>query len=174
MTQPEKHIIGRADRIDLPGFGAFDIEAKVDTGAYTSAIHCSKIKVRRENGKQYIVFRILDSHIALLERRRYVTSQFKRKKVRSSSGHVERRYFIKAHVLLFGQRILAEFSLSDRETMRFPVLLGRKLLKNRFLVDVSLTDVSFMRKHHQQLAECEQLRIFRPQDLPQPPPREGA
>lgn len=104
------------------------------------------------------MFRILDSHIALLEHRLYVTSQFKRKKVRSSSGHVARRYFIKAHVLLFGERILAEFSLSDRETMRFPVLLGRKLLKGRFLVDVSLTDVSFMQKHRRQLAERGQLR----------------
>ncbi len=162
MTQPEKHIIGRADRIDLPGFGVFDIKAKVDTGAYTSAIHCSKVKVRRKNGKQYIVFRILDSHIALLERRRYVTSQFKRKKVRSSSGHVEKRYFIKAHVLLFGQQILTEFSLSDRETMRFPVLLGRKLLKDRLLVDVSLTDVSFIQKQRKEQAEREQLKIFRP------------
>jgi len=162
LAQPEKHIIGRADRIDIPRFGACDIRVKVDTGAYTSAIHCSRIKVRRRNGKKYIVFRILDSHIPLLEHRRYVTSQFSRKPVRSSSGHVEKRYFIKAHVLLFGRRILAEFSLSDRETMRYPVLLGRKLLKNKFLVDVSLTNVSFTEKYRREMPEREQLKIFPP------------
>jgi hypothetical protein len=162
LAEPEKHIIGRADKIDLPGFGAFNIEAKVDTGAYTSAIHCSKIEVRKKDGKKYIVFRILESHIPLLEHRRYVTSRFKKKKVRSSSGHAETRYFIKAHVLLFGQRILTEFSLSDRESMRYPVLLGRKLLKNRFLVDVSLMNVSFAYKQQKRMRERKQLKIFRP------------
>lgn len=156
----EKLIIGRADKVDLPDFGAFDIEAKIDTGAYTSAIHCSKIKEKKKDGKRQISFRILDSHIAVVEHRRYVTTRFKKKKVRSSSGHVEKRYFIEAYVILFGKRILAEFSLSDRETMRFPVLLGRKLLKNRFLVDVSLTDVSYQQKQQRAATRRSQLRLF--------------
>ncbi|MCU0353400.1 MAG: RimK/LysX family protein [Cytophagales bacterium] len=142
-------VIGRHDRIDLPDFGAFDIAAKIDTGAYSSALHCSEIKVRRKNGRRYISFRILDSHIPAVEHRRYVTTRFRRKKVRSSSGHVEVRYFIQTHIVLFGQRIRAEFSLSDRETMRFPVLLGRKLLRNRFLVDVAQKDVSYQQKQRQ-------------------------
>ncbi len=146
MPNSPLQIIGRFDKIDLPDFGAYNIEAKVDTGAYSSAIHCAEIKILKKQGNRKISFHILDSHIPAVERRRYVTSHFRKKKVRSSSGHVEKRYFIETHIVLFGKRIRAEFSLSDRETMRFPILLGRKLLKKRFLVDVSLTDVSFLQK----------------------------
>jgi len=161
MADNSRLIIGRFDKIDLPDFGAYNIEAKIDTGAYSSAIHCSKIKVRKKNGRRQISFHILDSHIPVVEHRRYVTSRFRKKKVRSSTGHVTKRYFIEAYVVLFGQRILAEFSLSDRETMRFPVLLGRKLLRNRFLVDVALTDVSYTQKLQKLQQEKDQLTLFR-------------
>ncbi|MDJ1506484.1 RimK/LysX family protein [Cytophagaceae bacterium BD1B2-1] len=142
----QRQIIGRFDRIDLPDFGAMNIGAKIDTGAYSSAIHCSKIKLYKKKGKRYISFHILDSHIPVIEHRRFITSRFRKKKVRSSSGHVEKRYFIETYIILFGEKLLVEFSLSDRENMRFPVLLGRKMLKNRFLVDVALIDVSYHRK----------------------------
>lgn len=161
MTNAPGLIIGRFDKIDLPDFGAYDIEAKIDTGAYSSAIHCAKIKVVKEGDKKKISFHILDSHIPSVENRRYVTSRFRKKKVRSSSGHVTKRYFIETYIVLFGQRILAEFSLSDRETMRFPILLGRKLLKNRFLVDVALTNVSFVQKQQQLMSQRSQLPIFK-------------
>lgn len=141
-----RQIIGRFDRIDLPDFGAINIGAKIDTGAYSSAIHCSNIKLYKKKGKRYISFHILDSHIPVIEHRRYITSRFRKKKVRSSSGHVEKRYFIETYIILFGEKLLVEFSLSDRENMRFPVLLGRKMLKNRFLVDVALIDVSYHQK----------------------------
>jgi hypothetical protein len=160
MTDDSRLVIGRFDKIDLPEFGAYDIKAKIDTGAYSSAIHCSRIQVRKKDGKRQLCFHILDSHIPAVEHRRYITSRFRKKQVRSSSGHVETRYFIETYIVLFGQRILAEFSLSDRESMRFPVLLGRKLLKNRFLVDVALTDLSFLLKQQQQQAQRDQLRIF--------------
>ena len=38
-----KQLIGRVDKIDFPLLNLFEIDAKIDTGAYTSAIHCSKI-----------------------------------------------------------------------------------------------------------------------------------
>ncbi len=164
MTDNVKPIIGRFDKIDLPEFGAYDIEAKIDTGAYSATIHCSKIKIRKKDGKRLISFHILDSHIPAVEHRRYVTARFRKKSVRSSSGHVAKRYFIETYIVLFGQKFVAEFSLSDRETMRFPILLGRKLLKNRFLVDVALTDVSFTHKQQQLQSQRDQLPIFKPSD----------
>jgi hypothetical protein len=56
------------------------------------------------------------------------------------------RYVIKTKVTLFGKTFKTEFSLADRQQMRYPVLLGRKLLRNRFIVDVSLENVSFSQK----------------------------
>ncbi|HBN02666.1 MAG TPA: clan AA aspartic protease, partial [Bacteroidetes bacterium] len=62
---------------------------------------------------------------------------FKTKKVRSSNGIVTNRYQIKMDVEINGHSFRTTFNLSNRSKMRFPTLLGRKLLGNRFIVDVT-------------------------------------
>jgi hypothetical protein len=145
----EKCLIGRRDMVDLPGFGLQDIEAKVDTGAYTSAIHCSHIKLIERRGVKKISFHILGSLQEGLGERVFVTKNFKEKKIKSSFGQIEERFVIKTKIKLFGRVIRAEFSLSDRTEMKYPILLGRKLLKNRFIVDVSLFNLSYNQKLNQ-------------------------
>jgi hypothetical protein len=136
--------IGRIDKIDLPEFGLSDIPAKIDTGANRSAIHCSQIFETHENGRPEISFHIpLDSSHG--EKDFHVKSFFK-KKIRSSSGHMEERYIIKTTVVLFGKKIHATFSLTDRAEMKYPILLGRKLLNSKFIVDVAQQDLSFKEK----------------------------
>ena len=137
-------VIGRIDKIDLPEFGLENIPAKIDTGANRSSIHCSEIFQTLENGKEEVSFHIpLDSSHG--ENVFHIKSFYK-KKIRSSSGHIEERYIIKTVIKLFGRKINTTFSLSDRTEMNYPVLLGRKLLKSRFLVDVSKEDLSFKQK----------------------------
>jgi hypothetical protein len=147
--KPQKCLIGRRDLVDLPGFGLENIEAKIDTGAYTSAIHCSQIKVIERNGVKKISFHILGSHQEGLGEKVFITRNFKEKKIKSSFGQIEERFVIKTKVKLFGRVIRAEFSLSDRTEMKYPILLGRKLLKNRFIVDVSLYNLSYNQKIRQ-------------------------
>lgn len=62
-----------------------------------------------------------------------------KKNVKSSNGKVEERYFIKSVIEIFGKKYKAELSLTDRKDMKYPMLLGRKFLKDKFIVDVSLT-----------------------------------
>jgi hypothetical protein len=38
-------ILGRSDRVDLPGLGLTNIHAKIDTGAYTCSLHCSRAEI---------------------------------------------------------------------------------------------------------------------------------
>ena len=78
--------------------------------------------------------------------KKFVTEHFELKAVKNSFGQTEMRYVIKTKVTLFGKTFKTEFSLADRQQMRYPVLLGRKLLRNRFIVDVSLENVSFSQK----------------------------
>lgn len=59
---------------------------------------------------------------------------------------MEERYVITTDILIFNKRIKTEFSLSDRSTMKYPILLGRKLLAKRFVVDVAVTNLSFKNK----------------------------
>ena len=60
------------------------------------------------------------------------------KNVKSSNGKTEERIFVKTTVELLGKKYEAELSLTNRKDMRYPMLIGRKYLKGRFLVDVSL------------------------------------
>jgi len=136
-------VIGRIDLIDLPEFGLENIHAKIDTGANRSSIDCSKIEHVIRDGKDCIAF-----HIPLVSEGSSVfySNDFFKKKIKSSSGHVEDRYIIKTSVILFGKRIHTTFSLTDRAEMKYPILLGRKLLKSRFMVDVAQENLSFKLK----------------------------
>lgn len=138
MKIKRKKIIGRREFIDLPQFGLYHFEAKIDTGAYTSAIHCSHIALVTEANKMKITFHIPQPDNPQTEEKIFETKFFKLKNIKNSFGQTEERYVIRTTIRIGKKRIRAEFSLSDRTEMRYPVLLGRKLLKDRFLIDVSL------------------------------------
>lgn len=134
IMEKEKPIIGRREHVDFPELGLFGITAKVDTGAYTNALHCHDI--REENGVLY--FKLLDpSHPDYAEKEQRFT-EYSQKEIKNSSGESEKRYIIKTIVRIGKKRIKSVISLTDRGTMRYPVLIGRKLLKNKFIVDVGL------------------------------------
>lgn len=140
-------IIGRIDKIDLPDLGLFDIECKIDTGAYGNALHCHHIQVLEIDGVQTLSFRVLDPSHPEYADKTYYAKNFSKKAVKSSSGASEDRYIIKTSMILFGKKRLVSFSLTDRANMRFPILIGRKFLTKRFLVDVEKKDLSFKIKN---------------------------
>ena len=132
--QKEKLTIGRREHVDFPELGLFGVIAKVDTGAYTSALHCHDIYEE----KGVLHFKLLDpSHPEYNEQDQKFT-EYSQKEIKNSFGEIENRYIIKTIIRMGHKQIKALISLSDREKMRYPVLIGRKLLKNRFIVDVSL------------------------------------
>ena len=135
-------IIGRRDYIDLPEFDLTKIQAKVDTGAYGCSLHCHEINVENIKGKEMLKFKLLDPQHPEYEDKYYSTSEFNDKTVKNSSGQTEHRYTIRTDIVLFANTYEVEFSLADREQMRYPVLLGRKFLRNRFIVDVAVKNVS--------------------------------
>lgn len=141
-----KRMIGRRDRVDLPELGLFDIDAKVDTGAYTSALHVHKVKPFRKNGEDWVRFKLKHHSHPGYAGQTISLPVHAHKYIRSSSGEEELRFIIRATVVLFGKKFPTEFSLADRSKMDCPMLLGRKLLYRRFFVDVSTVNVSFNEK----------------------------
>ena len=135
-----KQTIGRKERISLPEWGIKQVSAKIDTGAYTSAIHSDFAKEETDEiGNKVLTFTVLSkSHRKysgqILRTRNYTT-----KKVKNSFGYAEDRFKILTKIILFGEEFEAEFTLSDRTNMRNQILLGRKILKGRFVVDVDKT-----------------------------------
>ena len=143
-----KRTIGRSDKVDLPDLGLENVQAKIDTGAYTSAIHCSGIHLEKgANNEKILCYQISGSRIGKGHKtKKFKTQEYKLKKIRSSNGQVQERYIIKTVIVLFGKKYKAEFSLSDRSHMKNPILLGRKLLNGRFVVDVAEEDLSYSAK----------------------------
>ena len=135
-------ILGRSDRVDLPKLGLYNIHAKVDTGAYTCSLHCSKAEV--VNGQ--LEFILLDEEHPEFTGMKFTFKRFKRREIKNSFGEAEMRYVIKTSIKIFDRRIRAEFSLCDRGNLKFPVLLGRRILRNRFLIDVTKKDLYFQTK----------------------------
>lgn len=137
-----KRTIGRIDKADFPLLDLYEIAIKIDTGAYTSSIHCKNVV--EENGLLKCNF--LDEEHPRYDGREIVFKEFETAQVKSSNGIVQTRYKIKTTLVLFGEEFEIFLTLSDREEMKFPVLLGRTFLSKKFIVDTSLTNLSFKRK----------------------------
>jgi hypothetical protein len=139
--------IGRRDYVQLPQLGLFNVQAKIDTGAYGCSLHCHDIGIVNVSGDNVLRFRLLDpKHPEYQDDFNYV-KEYNDKIVKNSGGSVEHRYTITSALLIFGQTFPVEFSLTDRANMRYPILLGRKFLRKRFVVDVSLKNLSKKKKH---------------------------
>lgn len=135
----EKIVIGRFDKADFPALHLNDIAVKIDTGAYTSSIHCENI-IEKDN---VLHCTFLDEEHPLYNGKKFVFEDFDIVFVRSSNGIIQKRYQVQSNIKLFGKIFKISLSLSDRQEMRYPVLIGRKFLTKKFIVDTELIDVSF-------------------------------
>ncbi|MCP5245639.1 MAG: ATP-dependent zinc protease [Burkholderiales bacterium] len=134
-TSTQIPIIGWREWLALPDLRIPRIKAKVDTGARTSALHAFWIDAYKKNNQPWIRFAIhpiqnsIETVIecdALVKDRRIVTD---------SGGHKQRRYVIETPVCLGAYVYAVELTLTQRDTMKFRMLLGRTAINNRFLVD---------------------------------------
>lgn len=130
----EKKIIGRKEKITILDLELYDLDAKVDTGADSNALHCDSIDLSREG---YVSFSLLDKVHESYHGKRVTLPVFKLKKVRSSNGELQTRPSIQVDVIFFGKKYKTVISLTNRSDMLYPMLIGRKFLSGKFLVDVS-------------------------------------
>ena len=138
----EKKMIGRFDRADFPDLHLNDISIKIDTGAYTSSIHCDNII----EVDDVLKCTFLDEEHPLYNGREFIFQDYDVVFVRSSNGIVQKRYQIQSKIKLFDHIYKISLSLAARQEMRFPVLLGRKFLTKKFIVDTEYFDLSFNAK----------------------------
>lgn len=141
-------VLGRYDRVDLPALGLSNIHAKVDTGAYTCSLHCGKAEV--VNGK--LEFILLDEEHPEFTGMKFIFDAFEKRPIKNSFGEVENRYVIVTSIKIFDEVITTEFSLSNRGSLKFPILIGRKILRNRFLIDVKKKNLSYREKRKARIA----------------------
>lgn len=133
MANKSKTIIGRAERIDFPKGDVVGVPAKIDTGAYRSSVWASDIEER----DGHLFFKLLGPGSDYYSGKEVSTDEFEIVDVENSFGHSEKRYSIMMSIRMAGRRVRTNVTLSDRSRKTYPILIGRKLLRGKFVVDVS-------------------------------------
>lgn len=128
-----KKVFGSFERVSIPELGIDNVVAKIDTGAYSGALHCSSIKeITDPTGKKKLRFTPVDNHAHTTE-----VGCFCRSYVRSSTGHRVRRYLFDTNIVINSVEYSIRIGLSDRSDMNYEILIGRRFLReNNILVDV--------------------------------------
>jgi hypothetical protein len=142
-----KITIGRIDKADFPKLSLSDIDVKIDSGAYTSSIHCSNIKEVPVDGANLIQFKLLDPEHPFYNNKEYSTKNYTSKIVKSSNGISEKRFMIQTEVIIFKTNFALSLTLSERKGMKYPVLLGRKFLNKLFVIDTAKKNISYKLKY---------------------------
>lgn len=127
----EKTVIGRAERVKFPNCANTVLHARIDTGAKTSSIWATDIR-ETENG---LCVRFASSEHEIHQHEQ-LFKHYDRVRVASSMGHAQIRYRVKMQVVIRRRRIMATFTLANRSTQVYPVLIGRATLNGKFIVDV--------------------------------------
>ena len=135
MAKKALTVIGRAEKIDLLDFNMTDVPAKVDTGADTSAIWATSIE-EKEDGLYFVLFGPgSENYTGNVQR--FTKPDYSLTRVANSFGQKELRYKVKLRLRVKDRVVRATFTLSDRSEKVYPVLLGRRMLHGKFLVDVT-------------------------------------
>ena len=128
--------VGTLEYVSLAKLGVTEVLAKVDTGAFSGALHCTDIKVIRRGiiRKRILKFVPLGDPALASE-----TDQFIQRHIRSATGHRVKRYIIQTEITVKGVHYPIAIGLSDRSDLKRVVLIGRRFLRaNDMIVDVRI------------------------------------
>lgn len=125
-------VIGWHECISLPELGLTDFAVKIDTGAKTTALHADDIETFQKDAAKWVRFRSPD--IPGIPPRTCEFPVFTKRDITNTSGTPETRIVIRTPMVLDGRRWSIDISLTDRGTMRFPLILGRRALRTRHIV----------------------------------------
>lgn len=130
-------IIGAVEWVALPNLGIQRLRARVDTGAKTSSLCTSEREPFTRDGVDWIRFM---AHTGPSKRIRPQPCEARivdRREVKSSSGEAELRYVISTTLHLGWEKWIIQLTLADRLQMKYRMLLGRRALIDRVLVNPS-------------------------------------
>ncbi len=135
MISERASTIGWREWVTLPRLCETQIKAKVDTGAKTSSLHAHDLTLIESDAMTMAQFELhpfADSEDGATTVTAPVVDF---RTVRSSNGESQRRPVIRTEILLGGHRLDIDVTLTSRKSMGHRMLLGRRMLEDRFVVD---------------------------------------
>ncbi len=140
MENKSKVLIGWKEWCALPEFNVMLIQAKIDTGAKTSSLHAYNIEEFYKRNQKHISFNIHpiqnNNKITVSAKAKVVDERY----IMSSNGHKELRYVIETTLLLANKNLKIELNLSNRDPLRYRMLLGRDAFARSFIIDPSISN----------------------------------
>lgn len=132
----DKLIVGRVEKVHIYPSDLV-MNARIDTGAETSSIDARDITEFERDGKNWVRFTLIDrkansSHV--IERKVVRTAKILQSS--QEDGH-EKRVVVTLKISIGDRSELSEFTLTNREHMTYPILIGRNALLDVMIVDVS-------------------------------------
>lgn len=121
--------------VSLPGLGISSVKAKIDTGARTSCLHTFRLKPFEKNNATWVRFWLHPKQNNTTDEIVCEALVIDQRVVRDSGGHEEYRYVIESNVTVGKHSWPIEITLTNRENMRFRMLLGRTAMKGKIVVD---------------------------------------
>ncbi|NOT86359.1 MAG: ATP-dependent zinc protease [Methylococcaceae bacterium] len=133
--ESELALLGWREWVALPTLKIARIKAKIDTGARSSALHAFLIDPYYKGHEHWVMFAI---HPDQLKTDRVIECHAKikdRRLVSDSGGHKQRRYVIETPIIVGPLQFTAEITLTNRDSMRFRLLIGRTAMRGQFMVN---------------------------------------
>ena len=141
----EKRVVGWKENAALPDLSVKNVIAKIDTGANLASIDASDIKIVTRDKIKYVKFKVMKRNNTVRKTSAPLEGY---KRIKSSNGDVEKRPYIKTTLLMDGISKKIELTLTDRGPMDYTMLIGRKALGKRWVVNPS---ISFLTKSKEKL-----------------------
>ena len=141
----EKRVVGWKENAALPDLSVKNVIAKIDTGANLASIDASDIKIVTRDKIKYVKFKVMKRNNTVRKTSAPLEGY---KRIKSSNGDVEKRPYIKTTLLMDGISKKIELTLTDRGPMDYTMLIGRKALGKRWVVNPSM---SFLTKSKEKL-----------------------
>jgi hypothetical protein len=125
-------IIGVSAKVNFAKYRNLkNIPARIDTGARTSSLWATDVKIIGDTVK----FKMFGPSSPYYTGKVVTMPLVGKRIVTSSTGHEQDRYLVMFPIKIAERRLRAKFTLSDRSTQSYPVLIGRNTLRGNFLVD---------------------------------------
>ena len=122
--------IGRTEKIYFPNLNEGIILSKIDTGAYSAALHVDYVKIEECGLK------------VMIGKNTYIYKSWTELDVKSSNGKSQKRYGVKLKMKLGKKNYRIFVTLTSRKNMKFQLLIGRRFLHiHNFIVDVKQKNI---------------------------------